>query len=614
MRKFILPVGLGLIIVLVLVGAFLFGNWGGEDGDRVGGGAPKDDNYDVIVIGGEPEGVAAAVSAARNGAKTLLVEHREDLGGLFTYGMLNFLDIPQGPDKESVSKGIFEEWHRMVGGKSSFGILEAKDAFRELVDNEENLELLTETRLLDVVKDGNQLVGVRLENESGEFGVSGASFIDATQDADLAVMAGVPHFVGGEDIGLEGKKMSVTLVIHLKNLDWAKIRETAETEKFGWGFVTDVAAWGFPDLLREYTPVVENTRLRGLNLAKVGDEYFINALQIFGVDGLSEESKQEGIERGKRETENIVAFLREKFPGFEDAEIISFPPELYVRETRHIWAEYQLPMSDVWTNADHWDSVALGAYPVDIQAQTPQDYGHIVADPVQYAIPLRSLVPLEVDGLLVVGRSSGYSSIAAGSARVVPTGMAAGEAAGVAAALSVREDLLFRNMSADESLITAVRERLSEQGAYVEHFELDYPYMGEWFDKSVQLLLNYGLIFGGYDNDLKVDEDTELHRFISVLNNIIDRVDYGENTDLIAQRMKLLTSEMEQLDNQTITRDEVTDIISRIFFDRDDMTWQQLIDLGVVSNDIAAYISDDAPLTNKEIYAICAELIRWSDK
>ena len=97
--------------------------------------------YDVMVIGGEPEGVAAAVSAARNGSNTLLVESREELGGLFTYGMLNFLDIPQGEDGKSVSRGIYEEWHHLVGGGNAFGITEAKAAFKKLVDEEENITL-----------------------------------------------------------------------------------------------------------------------------------------------------------------------------------------------------------------------------------------------------------------------------------------------------------------------------------------------------------------------------------------------------------------------------------------------------------------------------------------
>lgn len=603
MRKFFVPLIIGLLLILFVT--FLLGQ---RENEKL------NDIYDVIVIGGEPEGVAAAVSAARNGAKTLLVEWRDELGGLFTFGMLNFLDIPQGPDGQSVSKGIFQEWHQQVGGKSSFGIQEAKDAFYEMVENEENLTLLTGTKLTEVVKDGTQVVGVKLLNETGEMEIRGKAFIDGTQDADLAVMAGAPYFVGGEDIGQEDKKMSVTLIIHLKNLDWDQVRETAESEKFGWGYVTDVAAWGFPDLLKAYKPVVDNTRLRGLNLAKVGDEYFINALQIFGVDGLSEESRQEGIERGKQETENIVAFLREEFPGFENAVVASYPTELYVRETRHIYGEYQLPMSDVWTNADHWDSIAIAAYPVDIQAQTPLDYGHVVADPGQYAIPFRSLVPLEVDGLLVVGRSAGYSSIAAGSARIVPTGMATGEAAGVAAALAVEEDVLFREMSKDEGLIGKVRDQLAAQGAYVGHFELDYPYMGEWFDEPVQRLLNYGLIFGGYDNDLKVEEDATLYGFMAIVKGIAERVEFGEETGAIRERMAAVYERILSTPNGPVTREDVSNGLEEIFLGTEEgvdgvESWQRLVEVGLVHEDLVLHIPENRPLKNKEIFAICAGLI-----
>ena len=150
---------------------------------------------------------------------------------------------------------------------------------------------------------------------------------------------------------------------------------------------------------------------------------------------MNEASKQAAIATGKKETLHILKYLQTNFPGFEKAEIVSYPEELYVRETRHIWAEYQLPMADLWKNSDQWDSIGIASYPVDVQAQTPHDYGYVIASPKQYAIPFRSLVPKDIDGLLVVGRSAGYSSLAAGSARIVPTGMVTGEAAGTAAAL-----------------------------------------------------------------------------------------------------------------------------------------------------------------------------------
>jgi len=508
-------IGIILTIIVIAVGIAAIFMWNKKEAIP--------DEVDVVVVGGEPEGVAAAISAARNGASVILIEHRDELGGLFTYGMLNFLDIPQGPDGQSVSRGIFEEWHSLVGKQSAFDVELAKKVFRQMVEAEENITLLTETDVVAVQKDSNKVVGLTYKNADGEFNVKAGSFIDATQDADFAVMAGAPYFVGGEDVGIEDKKMAVTLMIHLKGVDWDGVREAAASGKFGEAEVTDTAAWGFVELTRMYKPTEENTRLRGLNLAKVGDEYYINALQIFGVDGLDPASKAEGIERGKREIDNILAYLKAEFKGFENAVVASYPPELYVRETRHILAEYQLPMSDVWTNRNHWDNIAYASYPVDIEAQTPQDYGFIVSAPTAYAIPFRSLVPKEIDGLLFVGRSAGFSSIAAGSARIVPTGMAVAEAAGAAAAQLKDTEQSFRQLSQDEVGIEKLRATLIAQGAYLDDIETTYPYAGEWYDESVQQLMDYGLIFGRYDNNLLVDNPTTVQYFTNLIAETLYR-------------------------------------------------------------------------------------------
>ncbi|RBP91526.1 FAD dependent oxidoreductase [Cytobacillus firmus] len=570
-----------------------------------------EDKYDVIVIGGEPEGVAAAVSAARNGAKTLLVENRAELGGLFTYGMLNFLDIPQGENGKSVSKGIYEEWHKLVGGDNAFGILEAKSAFKNLVDKEHNLTLAIETEVVESKKELSNLYAVTLKNEYGEQTVSGKIFIDATQDADFAAMSGAPYFTGGEDIGIKDKKMAVTLMLHLKNVDWSKVKETAKSQKFGYAEVTESVAWGFSDLHYSYKPREKSTRLRGLNLVKVEDEYFINALQIFGIDGLSEESKREAIEKGKRETEHILSYLQKEFPGFKHAEIASHPTELYVRETRHIWAEYQLSMSDVWTNRDHWDNIGFGAYPVDVQAQTPQDYGYVLSDPKQYAIPFRSLVPLEVEGLLIVGRSAGFSSLAAGSARVVPTGMVAGEAAGAAAALAINNEITPRELSKDKKMIDKLRETLARQGAFVDHIKTDYPYEEEWYDQSIQTLMNYGLVVGGYSNDLKVDEPVWRHSFANMLKGAIQRAN-PEKFKELQNRLEMVYAGEFGKANSPIQRDDIESILKEVFYEGDqEVNWARLTEDDVISEDTVSRIQKNKELTSKEVYAIVASVIEY---
>lgn len=572
-----------------------------------------DEHYDVIVIGGEPEGVAAAVMAARSGSKTLLIEKREDLGGLFTFGMMNFLDIPKSPSTRNISRGIFKEWHALVGKDNGFDIEEAKAAFKQLVFAEENLTLSVSTTVEETLLTGTTLKGVTVKNPNGTYTVHARAFIDATQDADIAVMAGVPYFVGGQDIGIEDKKMAVTLMLHLKNVDWKKVKKTAKSGKFGEADVMKTAAWGFTDLHHMYEPVEENTRLRGLNLVKTGDDYYINALQIFEVDGLSETVKAEAIEKGKRETKHIVDYLRQEFGGFEYAEIASYPTELYVRETRHILAEYQLPMSDIWKNSDHWDNIGYGAYPVDVQAQTPQDYGYVISTPDQYAIPFRSLVPLEVDGLLVVGRSAGYSSLAAGSTRIVPTGMVTGDAAGTAASLAVQKGVTFRELSKDEGLIAELRKNLKQQGAFVKSIEASYPYEDEWFDQSVQTLINYGLIIGGYDNNLTVDKRVTVHNFMNLLSGSVNRPQ-TEKAAAYSKQLQQTYDEYYYKENEPLDLKKASDILAQIFLDlpADEGNWLRLIEAGMINKTTAENIdSHSDTLLAKEMYAICADVIHY---
>ena len=563
------------------------------------------EQYDVVVIGGEPEGVAAAVSAARNGSSVLLVEHRDGLGGLMTFGMLNFIDMVQGIGGDSAIGGIFKEWHQLVGGGSSYDIELAKAAFLKLVRDEENITLALQTDFTSVIVENGTVTGAELQNENGDFTVNAERFIDATQDADFAAEAGVPFNVGGEDINLKDRLMSVTPMIHLTGLDWDGVKQAAEDEVFGYGEVTPIVAWGFGDLHTTYPAVEENTRLRGLNLVRVpGDEehYYINALQIFGVDGLDEASKAEGLERGIRETEHIVKWLRENFPGFENAEIASFPDEMYIRETRHMKAEYILPMSDIWTHADHWDSIGFGGYPVDVQATSVNDYGFILSSPVQYAIPFRSLVPLEIDNLLVVSRSAGYSSLAAGSARIIPTGMAAAEAGGAAAAQTIAADQTFRELSQSEEAIEELRATLADQGAKVEHFNIEYPYEGEWFDGAVQYLMDYGLAYGGYDNDLQVDEPQGALGFLKTLSNGLVHTDdrlkeqYGQQLSEVTARV---TSAEEML-----TRDAAGAYLVEAFSEEvvSGNAWEQAFELGLIDETIYTRIDSERELIRAEGY------------
>jgi hypothetical protein len=561
-------------------------------------------SYDVVVVGGEPEGVAAAVAAARSGSKTLLIEHRNGLGGVMTYGALNFLDLSNDKDGRPANQGIFEEWHKLVGNQTGFDIKDAKLAFLKLVQDEDNLTLALDTDVTGVVKNQstNLVTGIKIKDYKGKpHTINAKRFIDSTQDGDFAFQAGAPSFEGGADIGLADRKMAATLMIHLENVDWDTLKKDAHTGVHGGATSFSNVIWGFGGLFHEYKPHFENTRLRGLNIVKQKDgTVYINALQIFGVDGLSDVSKKNAIQTGKKETGYIVKYLRKNFPGFEKAKIVDFPSELYVRETRHILAEYQLSMADVWENKDQWDSIGFGAYPVDVQATSPNDSGYVLSGPVQYAIPFRSLVPLKVNGLLVASKASGYSSLAAGSARVLPTGMTVGQAAGVAASLSIKENESFRDMTKDASIIKTLRSDLKKQGALLYHFNLDYPYKGEWFDPAINELINYGLVVAGYKNELPVSKELSEPSFANLLSNGVQRAAPDHvNTDAIGKMRSLLSKQ-----KVTVTRDKAAEMICAMYEKsvKGDAAWKWLNQKGILDETIKEKLPSNKRLVGSEGY------------
>ena len=480
-------------------------------------------DYDVIVVGGDPEGVCAAVSSARNGLKTLLIGDDEALGGLMTLGKLNFIDICESRDGSILTQGLFMEFYDAVGG-TAFDVETAKQFFYDWVVNEENATLKLNTEFVKPVMDGNTIVGVVVEENGAQATYTASRIIDATVDADVAAAAGVPYTIAGEDIGEKERHMGVTLVFELSGVNWDKVVNYLENDDNEGTGATEKTAWGYTREGYAYEPKDELMRLRGFNVARQDNgNVLVNALIIFDVDAMSEESKAQGIARAQKELEYIVPYVREHFIGFEDVQLAGTASQLYIRESRHIIGEYQLTIDDVLENRDQWDKIAIVAYPADIQPTAGQTYGTVIGSPDRYAIPFRSIVPLEVENMLVIGRSASYTSLAAGSARVIPVGMAEGEAAGVASAYSLNNAISFRDMSADEAAIADVQKTLKKQGAYLDDFEVHEAFMDHWAYPGVKVIRSLGLLDGGYSNDYRLDEPMGKWRLQNMINNSLKK-------------------------------------------------------------------------------------------
>lgn len=486
-------------------------------------------SYDCIVVDGSPEGVTAAISAARNGLETLLICQDEALGGLYTLGELNYIDVPQSRDGTVLVEGIFKEFSDAVGG-SGFDVTTAKNTFYNMVKAEENITLRVNSHFEAPIMDGQTVTGVEVEEDGKTVRYTAPVVIDATPDGDVCAAAGAPYTFAGEDIGERDREMGVTLVFRLSGVDWEAVSEhvstPAEGETTAEGGVNGNLAWGYSDEGYAYEPKDENMRLRGFNLARQANgDVLINSLIIFDVDALDAESRAEGIERGKKELPSIVEYMREHCVGFENAELVDTAEQLYVRETRHILCEDTLTIDDVLENRSQEAAIAVTNYPVDVQATKTQTYGTVVGFPDQYEIGLGSLIPQNVDGLMIVGRAAGYTSMAAGSARIVPTGMACAQAAGVAARVALEDEGItaLRELLANEADITTIQHLLTEQGARLEHTEVHEAVMDHWAYPGLKVIRSMGFADGGYDNDYRLDIAVTGPRFANMTNTVVKK-------------------------------------------------------------------------------------------
>ena len=555
-----------------------------------------DSDYDVIVVGSDPEGIAAALSAARNGMKTLVLSKDSTPGGLYTLGALNFIDVPETRDGTLLVGGIYEEFVNAVGG-SGFDIVNAANVFNDMLTAEDNLTVRYGAKFQEPVMNGNTITGVTVLEEGDMLITYNAPYIiDATQDGDVAAAAGAPYTYAGEDIGERDREMGVTLVFRVSGVNWDSMCRYL-TIKRGIGEIFNKStsmgvsgntAWGFSDEGYAYEPSDEAMRLRGFNMAKQDNgDVLVNALLIFDVDPLDEASREEGIARAKAELENIIPYLQDEFWGFGDCELAGTAEDLYVRESRHITCEYNLTIDDVLENRDQDDRIAVTSYPVDVQPTKTQTYGTVVGYPDQYAVGYKSLVPQDVDGLLVVGRAAGYTSLAAGSARIVPTGMACGEAAGVAVAVAKAQSATPRDLVDDDAAIAEIQEKLTAQGAKLDHTQTHEEVMDHWAYPGVKVLRSLGVLDGGYDNNYYLDDTITMNRYQNMVNNAVKKAGF-ELSEKIYVNEEVPARQIIGTMARAVIELEGADKLA----DDNDVYMNALKERGIMTDELAEYFTD----------------------
>ncbi len=425
----------------------------------------------VYVAGGTPAGVAAAVTAARMGEPVFMTEERPYLGGDLTGPMLNMLDMDFGRDGLQLAQGVFLDIYHRLG--LTFDVETAKQVFMDEVRKEPLITLRLLTRPVAAIVDGQWIRGIVVENllTHRQETICAKRIIDATDDADVAAMAGVPYALGRESSGIDRTMMSSTLVFELGGVNWRQVVAYITGRSRAMLHMTGIYrgnVWGYDTIMRQYHPSQPGVAIYDLNIGLQHDHsVLINGLLIFGVDGTDPVSVADGMRRGRLELPGLVEYLREMAPGFEHAYLIRAADYLYIRETRHIRGMYTLTAQDIVTSRVFWDAVGVASYPIDLHPYRPGEFNPFAARRYVYTIPFRALVPHGIGNLVVASRSISATYEAAGSARVVPTTMEEGQAAGAAAVISIDNRLSFRQMALAPDLVHTLQLALHAEGAYL---------------------------------------------------------------------------------------------------------------------------------------------------
>jgi len=425
----------------------------------------------VLVVGGTPAGVAAAVAAARLGTRVLLTEARPYIGGDLTGSMLNMFDMDFGPNGIQLARGVFMDVYSQLG--MTFDVELAKHVFLQEARREPNLTLRLLTKPVQVLVDGQRVAGVVVKDlqTHERQTICAKRIIDATDDADVAAMAGVPYSLGREDSGIDRKMMAATLVFQVDGINWPAAVAYVTTRPGPKGLRGGIYrgnVWGFSEIMRGYRPTEPGVGIYDLNIGRQNDQSaLINGLLIYDVDGTDPASVASGLRRGRAELPPLMEYLRSHAPGFKDAELLGSADYLYIRETRHIRGLYTLTVHDIVDSRVFWDAIGVASYPIDLHPYRPGELNPYAAHRYVYTIPLRALVPVGLNNLLVASRSISATYEAAGSARVAPTTMEEGQAAGVAAVLSVRAHLSFPRFTEQPVAVHDLQDVLYAQGAYL---------------------------------------------------------------------------------------------------------------------------------------------------
>lgn len=448
--------------------------------------------YDVAVIGAGASGISAAISAAKNGAKTVLVESSSVFGGDLLSGLP--IDGCRTTAGEWIVGGVaselFDECNRYKGYVGS--IYDRRNIYIVMINprimgfsilkklDEYGVHLMPYSQAVAVNSNNGMISDIEIRNKSRIIKLEASMFIDCTGDGDIAYMCDVPCEVGAED----GLLQPMTMVFQIRNIypqevlkfvldhpENCGLGENPNSQKTAQELAQELFDLGYPKVFFSSTgPLMKNAIATGelhsssmlaFNPNSIDKTVVtVNTTRLVKKDCLSAEGLGSSILELTRQVDNAFSFIVKNIPGCQDAILDGIAPRLGIRESRRIIGEYYLTGDEVANGVSHKDGVCKGGHEIDIHGSKENHYRKTIKDGGSYDIPFGCLIPKGMKNVLMAGRCLSADRIAHSSARVMGTCMAMGQAAGTAASMCIRHKTDPRNLD-----VSLLRATLIEQGA-----------------------------------------------------------------------------------------------------------------------------------------------------
>ena len=405
-----------------------------------------DEMYDLIVAGGGVAGVAAAVSAAREGLRVLLAEQTGVTGGAMTNALVYpFMRYTLRKSGRVLAAGLFAEMQERWKAYRDTSWETYKLVFDDLL-SEAGAEVLFHAQLFDVTTKDRQVTEISVATCAGKRSLRARMFIDATGDGELFYLAGCDCQLGRQE---DGFCQPMTTCFRLGNVDIARFQ--AERPMLEERYRA-----------RQAEGKITNPRENILVFFGLGEGIVhFNTTRVIRHDPTDPAALSRAEMIARRQVWEMVKFLREESEAFSHCTLLSLANRIGIRESRKLKGVHILTAEELERGVYFPDTVALGNYGVDIHNPTGTGTTvHYLSDEAYYSIPYRSLLPKEYDNLLVAGRCLSATHEAQSAVRIMPTCVCMGQAAGIAAAVAAETGTALSGVDTD-----AVRRRLTERGA-----------------------------------------------------------------------------------------------------------------------------------------------------